>query len=173
VRHRIFADLSDDAAPPMKGQGKWRAFRDKAELKKVAAEGAANTQAFVWRAADRIIYVELFSTSDSGDWAQYSDHCFRADGSLARLTDTLNTFNAVSENESEDDNGVSRIRIRYFAPNSRQLAKKSRLLGLTTKRPIKSQYGDQPDVIFQHLADLPFAGLLDRDETRAPAVPKP
>jgi hypothetical protein len=153
--NRVFADVSDKVMPA-KGQGTWREFPDPDALKGVTEEGAPNTQALVWRFPDGVLYVVMFFQSGSGDWAQYADHCFRPDGTLARVTDTFNTFEAGDD----DSQGISRIRIKYFSPDGTMLQKKSRLLDLQTRKPVKRRYMDQDDVAYARVSDVPFFELL-------------
>jgi hypothetical protein len=163
----VFADVSDQVMSP-KGQGSWREFRDAAALKGVTEEGAPNTQAFVWRFPDGVLLVQMFFQSGSGDWAHYADHCFRADGTVARVTDTLNTFNAGlldEEFEGGNDGGVSRVRIKYFSCDGALLKKKSRLLDLQTRKPVKRSFMDQDDIAYRRISDVPFFDLLKKQNT--------
>ena len=163
----VFADVSDQVMAP-KGQGEWREFRDSADLKSATEEGAPNTQALLWRFPDGVLFVQMFFHSHSGDWAHYADHCFRADGSLARVTETLNTFNAGlldEEFESGNDGGVSRVRIKYFSSDGTLLKKKSRLLDLKTRKPVKRSFMDQDDVAYRRISDVPFFDLLKKQTT--------
>jgi hypothetical protein len=169
---RVFADVSDQVMA-RKGQGKWREFRDSADLKGVTEEGAPNTQAFVWRFPDGVLFVQMFFQSGSGDWAHFADHCFRADGTLARVADTLNTFSAGlldEEFESGNEGGVSRVRIKYFSSDGTLLKKKSRLLDLKTRKPVKRSYMDQDDVAYQRISDVPFFEIFNR-QTAGTVVP--
>jgi len=161
---RVFADVSDEVMA-RKGQGKWREFRDPADLKGVTEEGAPNTQAFVWRFPDGVVFVQMFFQSGSGDWAHFADHCFRADGTLARVTDTLNTFNAGlldGEIDGGNDGGISRVRIKYFSSDGTFLKKKSRLLDLKTRKPVKRTYMDQDDIAYRRISDIPFFELFEK-----------
>jgi len=165
----VFADVSDQVLAP-KGQGEWREFRDSADLKGATEEGAPNTQAFVWRFPDGVLFVQMFFQSHSGDWAHYADHCFRADGSLARVTDTVNTFNAGlldEEFETGNDGGVSRVRIKYFSSDGTLLKKKSRLLDLETRKPVKRSFMDQDDVAYRRISDVPFLRSPQEEDRRS------
>ena len=160
----VFADVSDQVIA-RKGQGKWREFRDPADLKGVTEEGAPNTQAFVWRFPDGVLFVQMFFQSGSGDWAHFANHCFRTDGTLARVTDTLNTFNAGlldEEIEGDNDGGVSRVRIKYFSSDGTLLKKKSRLLDLKTRKPVKRSFMDQDDIAYRRISDVPFFDLFKK-----------
>jgi hypothetical protein len=162
---RFFAEVSGMVVPG-KGQGRWRELADAAALKVLAEEDTLNTQGYVTGFRDQVLFVEMFFTSGTGDWGHYSDLCFRADGTLARVTDALNTFKAVVHGDQADSHpggsGVMRIRIRYFAADGHAMQKKSRLLDLRTRKPVKGEYMDQDDVIYHRVADVPFYALLSR-----------
>jgi len=168
----VFADVSDQVMA-RKGQGKWREFRGPADMKDAGQEGAPNTQALVWRSRDGVLFVRMFFQSGSGDWAHFADHCFRSDGTLARFTDTLSTFNAGlldEEIEGNNDGGVSRVRIKHFSPDGTVLKERSRLLDLKTRRPVKRSFVDQDDIAYRRISDLPFFDLLAK-QTAGAATP--
>jgi hypothetical protein len=159
----IFAKIWDEVGR----KGTWHSFRAASELGEATAHGAPDTQAFVWRFPDGVSLVELFLTSQSGDWVHLAAQCFRADGTLARVTDTLNTFYAAGP-DGEDDGPVSRIRVRVFGSNGKALQKRSRLLDLRTRKPTRRSYMDQQDVAYLRLSDAPFFHLLGRHGGRRP-----
>jgi hypothetical protein len=167
---RVFADTSEKRGS-RSGEGSWREFPNPDALKGIGEDGAPNTQAFVWRFADGVVFVQLFFQSGSGDWAHFADHCFRADGTLARVESTLNTFNAGlldEEFEKGNEGGVSRIRTKYFDRDGRLLRKTSRLLDLATKKPIRRSFMDQDDIIFKVMSALPFYRLLAPERSNMP-----
>src|SRR5580765_6456185 len=94
----IFADVSSHESHE---EGIWRSFPSAAALEHATPDGPPYTQAFVSTTAAGMVFVEMFFTSRSGDWAHYSDLCYRPDGTLARAVDTLNTFNAVDDNDDD------------------------------------------------------------------------
>lgn len=167
---RVFADTSEKVLP-RSGEGSWREFPNPRALEGVGEDGAPNTQAFVWRFADGVVLVQMFFQSGSGDWAHFADHCFRVDGTLARVQSTLNTFNAGlldEEFEKGNEGGVSRIRTKYFDRDGRLLRKTSRLLDLATKKPIRRSFMDQDDIIFKVMSALPFYRLLAPERSNMP-----
>lgn len=167
---RVFADTSEKVGS-RSGEGSWREFPSPDALKGVGEDGAPNTQAFVWRFADGVVFVQLFFQSGSGDWAHFADHCFRPDGTLARVESTLNTFNAGlldEEFEKGNEGGVSRIRTKYFGQDGRLLRKTSRLLDLATRKPIKRSFMDQDDIIYKAMSTLPFYRLLAPERSMVP-----
>lgn len=152
---RIFADVSDQANATSKEE--WRAFKSKDALDRLAKEQDIYTQAFVWQHGGATLVSILF-TSPSGDWAHYVDYCFRADGSLARITSTLNTFNVNAKND--DDSPVSRIRTKHFNPAGELLRSRTRVLSIKSKKPVKVAFMDQDEPFYRRIRDLPFGALL-------------
>jgi hypothetical protein len=116
---QILADLSNPEADKV---ARWRSLKNKADLDRHAKEDNAYTQAFVWTQAGGTAVIMYF-TSPSGDWAEYDNYCYRADGSLARSVSPLNTFNAYSE--EDDQLVVSRIRTRHSRPMARSSVSRS------------------------------------------------
>jgi hypothetical protein len=102
-RARIFADTAGEP------EATWASFSSEAALNAFVAEHETYAQAYSWT-TDGFTLISMMLTSPSGDWTHYSDLCFRADGTLARVTDTLNTFNAGQSDQEIDagnEGGVS------------------------------------------------------------------
>ncbi|HXU63377.1 MAG TPA: hypothetical protein VN962_16880 [Polyangia bacterium] len=151
----VFADVSRTR------QADWRAFRDPQELKKGGHGGEPpDTQAFVWRFPDGVLHVQFFLTSESGDWAQFTNHCYRPDGTVARTADELNTFEAVAEDAGPGDEGITQLRVRHWSPAGKLLKKTSRVFDLQTQRPVKAQVMEEQEVLFLRVSALPFYRLL-------------
>ena len=157
---QILADLSN---PEADKAARWRSLKNKADLDRHAKEDNAYTQAFMWTQAGGTAVIMYF-TSPSGDWAEYDNYCYRADGSLARSVSTLNTFNAYSE--EDDQLVVSRIRTRHFAADGSILKDRTRVVDKKTGRQTKVPFQDQETPIFKSIRDLPFASLLRRGLSR-------
>jgi hypothetical protein len=151
---RIFANVAPDEpdAQPM-----WRSFPSVKALEHAVPDGVPGAQASVWPAADGVVFVEIFFTSDGGDWAQFADLCYRPDGTLARAVDTYNTFLAAGKDDSA---GVSRVHTLHFDLAGRIIRRRAKLLDLQTHRPVKRAFGDEKDRIFLRVKDLPFSDLL-------------
>src|SRR5262249_48714595 len=149
---RIFGDVAPDepGAGPM-----WRSFPSMKALEHATPDGPPQTQASVWPPVGGVVFVSLFFTSGSGDWAQFTDLCYRPDGPLARAVDTLNTSNG-----GEDDRGVCRVHTLLFDGAGQIIRRRSKLLDLQTRKPVKGSFMDEKDRIFLRFADLPFSGLL-------------
>jgi hypothetical protein len=147
--------------PPEDGsstaKGTWRSFSSREALERATPDGPPDEQAFVSPAGAGVVFVELFSTSDSGDWARFADLCYRPDGTLARAVDTFNTFAA-----GDNDEGISRVHILQFDARGQMIRKRSRLLDLQTRKPVKRSFMDEKDRIFKRLSDLPFSDLLSQ-----------
>ncbi len=80
----------------------------------------------VYRRGKRIRAAKLMRTSPSGDWAQYLDYCYRADGTLAFVLAELRTFLG-------DVRVVDRL---YYGADGRQLRKTRRIFDLKTMKRI-------------------------------------
>jgi len=80
----------------------------------------------VYRRGKRIRAAKLMRTSPSGDWAQYFDYCYRADGTLAFVLADLRTFLG-------DVRVVDRL---YYGTNGRRLRKTRRIFDLKTNKRI-------------------------------------
>ena len=150
---RIFADVAPDepGARPM-----WRSFPSVKALEHAVPDRVPGAQASVWPTDDGVVFVELFFTSDTGDWAQFADLCYRPDGSLARAVDTYNTFLAGKD----DSEGVRRVHTLHFDLAGRIIRRRAKLLDLQTQKPVKRAFGDEKDRIFLRVKDLPFSDLL-------------
>jgi hypothetical protein len=151
---RIFADLADY----MKDKdSKWEAIANQRELRKHVDTERAFSQAFVWQ-TDQGLYVEMFFTSPTGDWAEFGDFCFRVDGSLARSISNLRTF--VVETEEEDNSPVSREHRRYFDREGKRIQIRRNVRSAKTNKVIKVDFMDMEDHVFTSIRDLPFSKLL-------------
>ena len=80
----------------------------------------------LFRRGERIRAARLMRTSPSGDWVQYFDYCYRADGTLAFVIADLRTFLG-------DVRVVDRL---YYGPDGRRLRKTRRIFDLKTKKQI-------------------------------------
>lgn len=83
----------------------------------------------VFRRGERIRAGRLMRTSPSGDWVQYFDYCYRADGTIAFVLADLRTFLG-------DVRVVDRL---YYAADGRRLRKTRRIFDLKTKKPITAK----------------------------------
>lgn len=80
----------------------------------------------IFRRDERIRAARLMRTSPSGDWAQYLNYCYRADGTLAYVLAELRSFLG-------DVRVVDRL---YYGADGRRLRKTRRIFDLKTNKPI-------------------------------------
>ncbi len=102
-------------------KGRWAEFRRESDLKAAAEAERVFEVARVWSRPDGATAVSMTLTSGSGDWFHLVEYCFRADGTLARMNSTLNTFNAVDKDPEKDVDGASRERERHFDRTGKQI----------------------------------------------------
>lgn len=131
----------------------WSLVRSQEEADERAPDGTAWE---VWRLAEREGWrlAELAASSPSGDWVSESELCFRPDGTLAQLSDTLRTF--YSEHGLVSDTVT-----RSFAPDGRVLSSTTDARYVQSgKRAEPATYlRPEPNVVLK-VSDLPFASLL-------------
>jgi ketosteroid isomerase-like protein len=145
---RYFANIASAASAP-----EWAAVTSLAEANERAADGTAWQEWTLamhegWRLASRD------ASSPSDDWVQRSELCFRADGTLAQLTDTYRTF--YSELGMIEVSSMS-----THAHDGAVLSRKSSARVAATGQPAAAdsyQHIDPPLVM--KFEDLPFAALL-------------
>ncbi|HMF42104.1 MAG TPA: hypothetical protein VKQ32_15630 [Polyangia bacterium] len=156
AKHKDHAWIFGEVADEPHALASWRTFSSTSALEHATPDGPPESQAFVSSPAGGLVFVELFLTSPSGDWAQFADLCYRPDGTLARAVDTLNTFHG----DDDDGPGVSRVHTTHFDVGGKIVSKRSKLLDLQTRKPVKRSFMDQKDRIFLRVKDLPFSDLL-------------
>lgn len=150
--HLIFADTSDynqDAKP------KWRRFASEKALEKFREETTETYMvAYNWRKNGKLVQSNFTLFSPSGDWAQYDNYYFRADGTLAKIASELRTFYG--------DLIVQRD--FYYDGKGRLLRQTTRYRDLNTNKPLKKpKDGDfqTTDVtVYKSVRRLPFARLI-------------
>jgi hypothetical protein len=119
----IIADVSDyDSDDP-----KWQRFKSSHELEAFREKTETYTIANNWRLNGKLVSSLFTLFSPSGDWAQYVSHYFRPDGTAAKVTTEMRTFNG----------DYIIIREMYFDSRGKLLKKASKYLDLTTKKPKK------------------------------------
>lgn len=150
----IFADTSDYT--DQNSTPKWQRFASEKALEKFRDKTETYSIGFNWRKDGKIVASNFTNFSPSGDWAMYIFHCFRADGTLARVRSELRTFNG--------DYIVTQT--RYFNVRGKQISKTVKYQDLTThklKKPTSdfdSSFSDED--IFKTTAKLPFAKLITK-----------
>ncbi len=117
----IFADTSDYQA----GQPNWRKFTSTRSLDKFRESSEVYSMAFCWKVGAKIVGVKAADFTPSGDWARYTDHYFRSDGSLARVDSELRTF----------DGDYIIKQMLYFNEAGRRIRRVVNYYDLRTKKP--------------------------------------
>lgn len=154
-RHRTPELIFADTAGMEDKKEKWRSFGSEKALEKFREKSETYTIAYSWRRAGKIIASNFTLFSGSGDWAKYNNHCFREDGSLARLESDYRTFM----------NDFKVLRKRYFDATGRAIGSSVRYLDLTTGKPKAAKegvMGDHPKEVdyYKKTSKLPFAHLV-------------
>ncbi|MEY4547951.1 MAG: hypothetical protein RL685_4146 [Pseudomonadota bacterium] len=148
---RLFAEVT----PQQQGASmEWAAVRSREEADERSPEGTAWE---LWSVAEREGWrlAALGASSASGDWASESELCFRPDGSLAQLTDTLRTFYS-------DSGLVNDTVTRSYAPDGRLLSSATDARYVASgKRAEPGTYQRPPPAVVAKVSDLPFASLLE------------
>ncbi|HEX8775582.1 MAG TPA: hypothetical protein VF735_18575 [Pyrinomonadaceae bacterium] len=146
---RLFADTSgaDGSA------ARWTEFRSKRALEKV---DEAYSVATVWtQPTGDVLLADLSLSSPSGDWVQYANYYYRADGTLAKTRSELRTFMG----------DLIVIRDRFYDTRGKLLQEKTRYLDLKTRKPKKVEAGGFQDIpleLYARTTDLPFHSLLKK-----------
>jgi hypothetical protein len=147
---RIFADTSSGTG---NGAASWREFKTEKEREGADTGNNLNANAYVWSRNGKLVGANFTFQSPSRDWVQYVMYYFRGDGTLAKTSSTLNTFQGDITVERED----------YY--NS----KGTFLKGTTHCKDLKTQktkpcgnYQEQPAPLFQKISQLPFYSLLKK-----------
>jgi hypothetical protein len=161
---RLFGVFQEDNY----SKGRWVEFKRERDLNAAVKQDHVFDIAQLWSREDGAIAVSMRLSSASADWFHFVEYCFRADGTLARVNSTLNTFNAADKDPEKDVSGASRERDRYFDASGAQIKVRRRVLDLKTKRPAPTlRVMDDAEPIYKTAAALPFHGLL---KSRHPAV---
>lgn len=154
VRH--FAELTrmSGAAGPREF---WREFPSVAALQKATRsdELRAFTQMKYWAVPEGFSYVDTFFTSDSGDWSNLAEYCFRADGSLAREEATNNNISM----------GIRSWRVRYFDEAGRTIKTQRQVYKIDNDKPIAMSNFQAPDnPLYKQLRRVPFYRFINNDK---------
>ena len=150
----IFADTSDYTDANAKE--KWQKFASEKALEKFRETTETYNIAYNWQKNGRIAASNFTGFSPSGDWTMYIFHCFRDNGSLARVKMELRTFYG--------DYIVTQL--RYFERSGKLLRKAVKYQDLITRKPKKpssqfdSSFSDAD--VFKKTSKLPFAHLLNK-----------
>ena len=163
---RAFADVSAAVLPAASDAGgTWRALPTPDALKAfVQAGNAPNTQAKLWSAEDGTRIAEVYFQSETGDWSDDAQYCFRADGTLARLEATLSNYAADVEGR----------RLTHFDRAGTVLRTSGKATSLETHKRVATMDGLSDPPIYPTVASLPF--LVAKPAAASapkPAAPRP
>lgn len=134
--------------------GEWRKFATREDLHKGWEESAERyLGAYVWLRNGEVARVNFTLEAPSGDWIQYTGHCFR-EGALAKLSYELRSV--VSQT-------IVR-RQRFFDDKGHPLRSYEEFFDLETERPKRPSgaFADEPTTVYYHVADLPFISLVKK-----------
>jgi hypothetical protein len=160
-RSRFFADVSSAFLPAANdGRGQWRELKTRDELKALTQTGSTpNTQASLWSAPDGTTIAEMYFQSDSGDWSQDVDYCFRADGTLARLTGALSNYATDAEGE----------RTIHYDAHGAVLATTGKARSVESHKPLPTLDGLDTPPVYPTIESLPYLAATRRAGARAAA----
>jgi hypothetical protein len=144
-----------DTASTESDTEKWQKFASVKALETFRTRNEVYDIAYNWVTRGNIVQSTFTLSSQSGDWAKYNDHYFRADGSLAMIESDYRTFLG----------NFMVVRRRYFDKTGKQIHMTAKFLDIRSKKPKKHTdgvMGDDPDEVDYYLrtAKLPFAALL-------------
>jgi hypothetical protein len=146
------------------GRGQWRELATHAELKSLTRAGSTpNTQASLWSAPDGTTIAEMYFQSDSGDWSQDVDYCFRADGTLARLTGALSNYATDAEGE----------RTIHFDAHGAVLSTTGKAHSVESHEPLPTLDGLDTPPVYPTVASLPFLASARGAQARVAAAKPP
>ena len=153
-RSRFFADVSSAVLPAANdGRGQWRELETRDALKALTQTGSTpNTQASLWSAPDGTTIAEMYFQSDSGDWSQDVDYCFRADGTLARLTGALSNYASDAEGE----------RTIHFDAHGAVLSTTGKAHSVESHKPLPTLDGLDTPPVYPTVASLPFLAAASK-----------
>ncbi|MEQ1605350.1 MAG: hypothetical protein ABL999_10835 [Pyrinomonadaceae bacterium] len=149
----IFGDTADTESDTEK----WQKFASEKALETFRTRNEVYSIAFNWLSGGKIVQSTFTLSSQSGDWAKYNDHYYRADGSLAMIESDYRTFLG----------NFMVVRRRYFDDTGKQIHMTEKYLDLRSKKPKQHSdgvMGDDRDEVDYYLttAKLPFFKLLKR-----------
>jgi len=149
----IFANTADVNS----NKDSWRKFTSEKALEKFREKSEAYDIAYNWRSGGKLIASNFTHSSPSGDWVNYVNHCFRADGTVAKVETEYRTFLG-------DWKVVS---TRYFNSAGRQISSSIKYLDLQSGKPKDASDGVMGDAesraeYYKNVKKLPFAKLLPR-----------
>ena len=146
-KKHIFADVAEAEVP------KWEKFANDTSLSNALGERTPSAVALVWFRNGKIVEANFSFQSESNDWAKYSDHCFRPDGTLALVRSTLKTFHG----------SASEITLSIYDKRGSVIKTTVEYRDLNTGRPARrpDDFQEEKTPVYTKTSDLPFIGLVD------------
>jgi hypothetical protein len=149
----VYANIADVNS----SKDKWRKFASEKALEKFREKSEAYDIAYNWRSGGKLIASNFTHSSPSGDWVNYVNHCFRKDGTVARVETDYRTFNG----------DWKIISTRYFNSAGRQISSSIKYLDLQSGKPKDASDGVMGDAesraaYYRSVRKLPFATLLPK-----------
>ena len=144
-------------------EGEWRRFNSREDLHKGWETSAERYRgAYVWLRNGEVVRANFTLESPSGDWLQYSGHCFR-DTSLVRLNYELSTTS----------NNTMVRRQRYYDEKGHPLKSYEQFFDLRTQTPKHSAeaFIDEPTSVYHRVSELPFLALVRDAQTEKGTKP--
>lgn len=149
----VYANTADINSP----KARWRKFTSERALDKFRENNETYDIAYNWRSGGRLIASNFTRSSPSGDWVNYVNHCFRADGTVARVETGYRTFLG----------DFKVVRKRYFNASGRQISSSIKYLDLQSGKPKDKGDGvmgdkESGEAYYKSVKKLPFARLLPK-----------
>lgn len=132
----------------------WKKFKSAKALDRAGYYESAD----VWQKDNKVVVANFSFYSPSGDWASFTNHYYRADGSLAKVEYQLNTF-------ALEGHPISLIQNNYYDQNGKLLRKTTKYYNPETKKQKKAgevNFMNRDAEIFKKTSQLPFASLVGK-----------
>ena len=147
----VVADAGDYEA----NKTDWRKFASEKALEKFRETTETYSIAYNWKSGGKLVASNFTDFSPSGDWAQYTFHFFRPDGSVAKVEAETRTFMG----------DYIIIRDYYLDEKGKVIKTRSRYLDLMSRKPKRPRKEmTAPDYFspefFTNVDKLPFASLV-------------
>ena len=155
-RKLVVGDASDYTKkddPP-----RWTLFDSEKALDDARDGDNLHTSAEVWLKNKSVVFVSLFLSSPSGDWAHRIDHVFRANGALVKMESELRTFYG--------DAIVSTH--RYYDDQGKVVSEGRSVRDLETGRPVDKgrSFLDRKIDVYRRVDELPFWRVIEASVRR-------
>lgn len=148
---RVFALMQKGESPDSPDEN-WVEFPNASTLNKMAMMRPIYDMATAWTLPSGVLFISMVTTSSTADWYDYTDYCYRPNGTLAWMESELRTL---------PRGGARRIRTWVFSLDGKITSQTTRELNLATGKPLhNSSYIDRKEPVFLTPMHLPFTDLL-------------